>query len=95
MFDSIDNLLKKNQRANPNLLLSPQVCYLAGKIIKKILPETKNKIKIVSFKHTKLKIAADDSMLLHKIKMHEEEIINKTQEKIKIKRFRIIYIPKG
>ncbi|MCX6811279.1 MAG: hypothetical protein NT039_01100 [Candidatus Berkelbacteria bacterium] len=94
MFEPINRVIKKNQLANPSLLLTPQICYLADTIVKELIPEAKEKIRIVSFKDSRLKISSDDPTLLHKIKMNEEEIVKRVQKRIKIKTFRIIYLPK-
>lgn len=93
MFESIDKLLKRNQLVNPSLLLSPEVCFLAKNAILELIPESKEKINIISYKDSRLKISSQNPILLHKIKMCEEEIIKKVQRKIKIKTFRIIYLP--
>jgi hypothetical protein len=93
MFEPINKLLRRNQLANPSFLLSPEICYLVKTAILELIPESKDKINIISFKDSRLKLSSENPILFHKIKMREEEIVKRVQLKIKIKPFRIIYLP--
>lgn len=93
MFEPIEWLIKKNQLANPSLLLAPQICHEAEEIIEKLIPKSKDKFKIISFRDSRLKISCADSILAHKIRMSEAKIVKRLQKKIKIKPFRIVYTP--
>jgi hypothetical protein len=95
MFEPINKILKQSQLANPSLLLTPEVCFLVKTAILELVPESKEKINIISFKDSRLKLSSENPMLLYKIKMHEGEIVKRVQQKIKIKPFRIIYLPEG
>jgi len=93
MFEPIKRLIKYNQAQSPNLFLSPQICYLAGEEIKKLVPQATDKFKVISYKDSRLKIASNDPMILHQIKMNEEKIIKLVQKKTGIKKFRLVCSP--
>jgi hypothetical protein len=94
MFEPIKRLIKYNQTQNPKFFLTPQICYLAAEAIKEFVPQAANKVSVVSYQDSRLKIASSDPMILHQIKMGEEKIIEAVQKKTGIKKFRIIYSPR-
>lgn len=94
MFEPVNKIIKTNPPAKSKIMQSAQICYFAENIIKDLVPEAVDKIKIISFANNILKIASSDSIILHEIKMNEEGITKKIQQKINIPRFRIIYLPK-
>lgn len=93
MFEPIQKSIKRKERANPGVLFSTQVCFRAGEIIQKLLPEVQNRFKIISFKDGRLKIAVDDSIMLQQIRMREEEIKRRLRKKAKVKSLKITYSP--
>ncbi|MBU2595551.1 hypothetical protein KJ713_01805 [Patescibacteria group bacterium] len=93
MFELIKSLIKRKERTNPGVLLSTQVCYQAEEAIGELIVGSKGKFKSVSFKAGRLKIAVGDSIILHRIKMKEEEIIKRVKKKVRIGRFHIYYAP--
>lgn len=95
MFEPINGLLKRKRLISPGILLSTQVCYQAYEEIKDIVPNSKEKVKIISFKDNRLKIASDDPIILHKIKMNEDKIKKNIIKKININKFTISYSPKN
>ena len=95
MFEPIQKSIKRKEKISANILFPARICFEAEKLINKFLPEAKNKFKIISFKNNRLKIAADDSILLHQIKMQEEEIKKGLEEKVKLKSIIITYLPRG
>lgn len=95
MFEPLDHLLKKKERIDSGVLFATRVCFEAGEIIKKLLPEDKSRFKIVSFRDGRLKIAVADSIMAQQIKMKEEGIKKRLQKKAKIKSFAITYSPQG
>lgn len=93
MFEPIQKSMGKKERANSGVLFSARVCFEAEEIIKKLLPEAKNRFKIISFKDGRLKLAAKDSITLYQIKMQEEEIAKEIRKKLSIKKFKIYFSP--
>jgi len=93
MFEPLDQLIKRKKGINHGILFSTQVCFEAEGIINKLMPEIKDKFKIVSFKDGRLKVSAIDSIILYQIKMKEGEIKKKLQKKVRIKPFVITYLP--
>lgn len=93
MFEPLNQLIRKKERTNSGVLFSTQVCFQAEEIIKKLMPEIKDKFKIVSFKDGRLKISASGSITLYQIKMKEEEIKKRLEKKARIKSFVITYLP--
>ena len=95
MFEPIQRSMGKKERGGSGVLFSARVCFEAEELIKKLLPNAKNKFKIISFKDGRLKIGADGSIILHQIKMQEEEIKKGLKEEVKIKSLIITYLPQG
>ena len=95
MFEPIQKSMGKKERANSGVLFSARVCFEAEEIIQKLSPEVKDRFKIISFKDGRLKLAADDSIILYQIKMQEEEIKKRLQKKVQIKSLIITYLPQG
>lgn len=95
MFEPIQRSMGKKERANSGVLFSARVCFEADKMVKELLPEAKDRFKIVSFKGGRLKIAVADSIMAQQIRMKEGEIKKRLREKIKIKSLKITYSPMG
>ncbi len=95
MFEPIQKSMAKKERTNSGVLFSARVCFEADEMIKELLPQAKDRCKIISFRDGRLKISVSDSIILQQIKMQEEEIKKRLQKKVKIKSFTITYSPQG
>ena len=95
MFEPINKLIKKKGALNLGVFDAAKICYQAREVIEDLVPEARGKLKVVSYRFKKLKVASSDSIVLHRIKMSQSEIIDKVRTKTGIEDFEITYSPQG
>ena len=83
-FSTIGNVLEKTFKSKSGLakqVTATLVCEEFDKIINHKWPNLKNKAKALYFKNNVLTIASLSSIMAQEIKLHENEILEKLNEK--------------